>query len=135
VQMGALVTAGLSRQHVGTALRGDGQSRPLPALTRVTVGARLIESPSRAVRAGVDIVRTDDADLRVGGGIQAEASVGSGLRVRASAGLRRTSALHLDGPWTAGAGVGGDHLAIDYAVASLRVAGDLTHRLGLRWAR
>lgn len=133
VWRGATVAAAL--QNLGGSLETGTTASPLPRVMRVGASIPYAVTPRLTLLAAADVVVPRAADVVPGGGIEARWQGTPGLALIGRVGGVLVRGDDDGSQFTAGAGIAGRHLAVDYAFRSFDIVGGAMHRLGVRWWR
>jgi len=119
------LSVGMSIQHIGSEIKFEKESDPIPLTARVGAAYSIINLSDRDLVLAMDINKSIDNKLRFVSGAEYHINKMFALR----AGYR----LNCDTDWiTAGAGFVFKNMQIDYAYAPFRILGD-THRISLSY--
>jgi hypothetical protein len=130
---GGVIAAGI--QNLGGSLETGTTASPLPRVVRVGAALPFAMTSRLSMLLAADVVLPRAADAVTGGGVEARWQGTPGLALVGRLGARFAGAADDGSPLTAGAGVAGRRLAVDYAFQSFDVVGGGMHRIGIVWWR
>ena len=133
VWRGATVAGSL--QNLGGSLETGMTASPLPRLARFGASIPYALTPNLTFLAAADVVVPRAADVVPAGGIEARWQGTPGLALIGRVGGVLVKGDDDGSALSAGAGIAGRHLAVDYAFRSFDIVGGAMHRIGVRWWR